>query len=373
MKILLLLLFLSTQSFAVIYVTPDSPKTNVGAYVLIDSKSGKLLAEKNAHSKMPPASLTKLMTSYIVFNKIREKVVSLDDKVNISQKAFRMRGSRSFLNVGKKIRLEDLIKGMIIQSGNDSAVALAEHIAGSENTFVDLMNRYAQAIGMHDTHFSNSSGLPDEKHYSTAFDLALLSKKIINEFPEFYKWYGQKKFKFNGIEQRNRNRLLWIDNSVDGLKTGHTEKAGYCLVSSAKRIGMRLISVVLNAKSNKARTKETQKILDYGFRFFETQSVGKKDETLAKVDVYKGEKDKVAVGLATQEYITVARGRFKELVFKLKLNGTISAPIKKHQPIGNLEIYLGNNLIKTYPLVTLESIKNGSFFGNIIDSIKLIF
>lgn len=374
MKILLLsLLLLSSYSFSTIFVTPNPPAIKANAYLLIDQKSGEILAQKNANKKMYPASLTKLMTSYIVLNKIREGVISLQDKVRISKKAWKTRGSRSFLKVGSKIELDILLKGLIIQSGNDAAVALAEHTAGSESTFVDLMNKYAQSLGMANTQFKNSSGLHSRYHYTTAFDLSILARRIISDFPNEYKLFGQKSFTFNGIKQRNRNRLLWLDRTVDGLKTGHTKRAGYCLITSAKRLNMRLISIVLKARSKSQRIEESQKLLDYGFRFFETVAITKENETLAKAKVYKGSKSKVNIGLKGGNFITVTRGRAKELIYKVKTNKEITAPLKKNQAIGTLEILIGDKVLQTYPLVALEKVNEGGFFSRFIDSIKLIF
>lgn len=372
-KILLSLLLLSSYSFSTIFVTPNPPVIKANSYLLIDKNSGEILAQKNANKKMFPASLTKLMTSYIVMNKIREGVVSLQDKVRISKKAWKTRGSRSFLDVGSKIELSILLKGLIIQSGNDAAVALAEHTAGSESTFVDLMNKYAQSLGMVNTRFKNSSGLHSRYHYTTAFDLSILVRKIINDFPEQYKLFGQKSFTFNGIKQNNRNRLLWLDRTVDGLKTGHTQKAGYCLITSAKRLNMRLISIVLKAKTKSQRIEESQKLLDYGFRFFETVAVTQKNEVLIKTKVYKGVKNKVKVGLKGDNFITVTRGRAKELIYKVKTNKEIVAPLKKHQIIGSLDLLIGDKVLQTYPLVALEKVNEGGFFSRFIDSIKLIF
>jgi D-alanyl-D-alanine carboxypeptidase (penicillin-binding protein 5/6) len=372
-KTIFLLVLLSSYSFATIFVTPNPPEIDANAYVLVDQHSGRVIAQKNANKKMYPASLTKLMTSYIVLNKIKEGVISLNDKVAISQKAWRTQGSRSFLKVGKKVKLEVLLKGLIIQSGNDAAVALAEHVAGSEGTFVDLMNRYAESLGMLDTKFENASGLHSKNHYTTALNLSLLSRRIIAEFPKEYQWFSQKKFRFNKITQNNRNRLLWLDKSVDGLKTGHTKKAGYCLAASAKRRNMRLISIILKAKTKSQRIEETQKLLDYGFRFFETQEVTKNKEVLVKIKVYKGSRNKVKVGLKGHNFITVARGRAKELEYKIKVNKELTAPIKKHQIVGKLDLYIEDRIVKTYPLVALEKVKLGGSFSKFIDSIKLIF
>lgn len=373
-KLILLLLFITTNIFAEIYITPDPPKVDLVSYIIIDHKSSKELAGREIHKKHPPASLTKLMTAYVVFNKLKENIVSLKDKVRISEKAWKTGGSKSFIEVGKKIELETLIKGIIIQSGNDSSVAIAEHVAGSESTFVDLMNRYADFLGMKNTQFENASGLPHPNQYSSAYDLAILSQKIIEEFPEYYDWFKVKEFTYNNIKQMNRNRLLWMDNTVDGLKTGHTDESGFCLVSSAKRVDdMRLIVVALGAKSYKSRFIESQKLLDYGFRFFETKEVTNKDEVLTQIKLFKGKKNSLDVGLQKVYHLTVPRGQFKNIKYILEINNKITAPIAKNQKIGKLKLILDENIIKTYPLVSLEDVESAGFLGKIIDSIKMLF
>jgi len=255
------------------FYIPEAPAVAAKSFILMDHNSGAILASNNENEMRSPASLTKLMTSYVIFKRLKEEFITLDEEVKISEKAWRTGGSRSFIEVGKMIKLEDLLKGMIIQSGNDASVALAEHVAGSEGTFVLFMNDYAQQIGMINSNFENASGLPHDNQYTTAKDMALLSSAMIREFPNYYKWYSQKEFTYNNITQTNRNKLLFTDSTVDGLKTGWTQKAGYCLVTSANRVGMRLISVLMGSDSPSIRIAETEKLLDYGFRFFETQSV----------------------------------------------------------------------------------------------------
>ncbi len=276
------------------FYIPDAPEISAASYVVMDHNSGQIIASNNENERRAPASLTKLMTSYVVFQRIKEEFIALDDEVKISEKAWKTIGSKSFIEVGKNIKLEILLKGMIIQSGNDASVALAEHVAGSEGTFVLFMNDYAQQLGMLNSRFENSSGLPHDEQYTSAKDMAILSSVMIRDFPDFYKWYSEEEFTYNNITQRNRNKLLWTDSTVDGLKTGYTKKAGYCLVTSAKRVGMRLISVVMGSKSATVRFSETEKLLDYGFRFFETQSI---DDVSQEVPVYKSEKSNIRVGV----------------------------------------------------------------------------
>jgi len=325
---------LNTQ--AAIFITPKAPGISAAAYTVLDFNSGKTLASNNAHEHRAPASLTKLMTAYVVFQLINDGRASLDDEVRISKKAWKTGGSKSFVEVGKNIKLETLLKGMIIQSGNDSAVALAEHIAGTEGTFATYMNEYARELGMKNSRFENASGLPHKDQYTTtASDMALLAAATIRDFPEFYPWYSQKEFTYHGIKQRNRNKLLWSDHTVDGLKTGFTKKAGYNLVASANRVGMRLVSVVLGSTGVEARTAQTQKILDYGFRFFETQRL--KDIT-KEVPIASATQDTLKVGTISQASFTLARGQFKLSDQVIQLNSGLAAPIKKGDSIGKLLI-----------------------------------
>jgi D-alanyl-D-alanine carboxypeptidase (penicillin-binding protein 5/6) len=352
------------------FYIPDAPTIGAAAYIILDHNSGKIIAENNSDEPRAPASLTKLMTSYVVFKRIKEEFISLDDEVKISEKAWKTGGSRSFIEVNKLIKLEDLLMGMIIQSGNDASVALAEHVAGSEGTFVLFMNEYALDLGMDNSNFENASGLPHENQYTTARDTAILSSAIIREFPEFYKWYSQKEFTYNNIKQSNRNKLLWSDATVDGLKTGYTEKAGYCLVTSANRVGMRLISVVLGSDSSTVRVSETQKLLDYGFRFFETQSI---DDVSQQVPVFKSEKNSIKVGVTSSSYLTLPRNQFRYTTQTIHLNEQLTAPIKRGDAVGELVLSFKDEVLARLPLFALEDAPESGFFARMIDSIKMLF
>ena len=352
------------------FYIPDSPPIAAKSYVLIDHNSGKILAGENENERRSPASLTKIMTSYVIFKRLKEDFISLDDEVKISEKAWKTGGSRSFIEVGKMIKLEDLLMGMIIQSGNDASVALAEHVAGSEGTFVLFMNDYAQEIGMTNSRFENSSGLPHKDQYTTAKDMAILSSAIIREFPDFYKWYGQKEFTYNNIKQINRNKLLFTDSTVDGLKTGWTEKAGYCLVTSANRVDMRLISAVLGSASPAIRTAETEKLLDYGFCFFETQSV---NDISHQVPVYKSKIGSIKVGMADSSYLTLPRNQFKYTTQTINLEGDLIAPINQGDQVGTLAISFNDEDIATLPLIALEDANEAGFVTKMIDTVKLMF
>ncbi|KUJ75858.1 D-alanyl-D-alanine carboxypeptidase [Thiomicrospira sp. XS5] len=355
------------------HVVPSPPKTAAEAYILIDYNSGKIIASDNANMRVEPASLTKIMTGYVVINELSNGNISLDDMVTISPKAWKMPGSKMFIEVGKKVSVRDLVKGMVIQSGNDASVALAEHIAGSEEVFAELMNKYAESLGMAHTHYMNATGLPNPDHYTTAEDLSILARALINKFPEEYEWYAQKKFTFNGITQYNRNKLLWQDPSVDGLKTGHTESAGYCLVTSAKRDDMRLISVVLGTNSAKQRIQESQKLLNYGFRFFETHKLYQAGQRLNDARVWEGQQDTVGLGLANDLYVTIPRGQYKNLKIESTIDSKITAPVGKEQPLGELSVSLNDEAITQKPLISLSPVEEGSFFKKILDQIKLMF
>ena len=353
-------------------IIPSAPNMAANAYVLVDFDSGDILAEKNADQRVEPASLTKIMTGYVVINELSNGNIKMTDPVNISSKAWKMPGSKMFIEVGKQVSVQDLIKGMVIQSGNDASVALAEHIAGSEAVFAELMNKYAANLGMTNTHFVNSTGLPYADHYTTANDLAKLTRALISQFPEEYKWYSEKQFTFNGITQYNRNKLLWQDATVDGLKTGHTESAGYCLVSSAKRDNMRLISVVLGTESANMRIQESQKILNYGFRFFETHKLYSSMQRLNDARVWEGNRDQVGVGLTEDLYITIPRGQYKSLKIETTINNHIEAPLAQLDNLGTLSVSLGDTLITEKPIVALANVEEGSFFKKLIDQIKQI-
>ena len=352
------------------FYIPEAPSIAAKAYILMDHNSGIILAANNENEKRSPASLTKLMTSYVVFKRLKEEFITLDDEVKISEKAWRTGGSKSFIEVGKMIKLEDLLQGMIIQSGNDASVALAEHVAGSEGTFVLFMNDYAQQIGMENTRFENASGLPHDDQYTTAKDMALLSSAMIREFPVYYEWYSQKEFTYNNITQTNRNKLLFTDSTVDGLKTGWTQKAGYCLVTSANRVDMRLISVVLGSDSPAIRTSETEKLLDYGFRFFETQSI---NDISHQVRVYKSEKANIKVGVADSSFLTLPRNQFRYTTQTINLNQDLIAPINQGEQVGELVVSFNDQNIATLPLIALENAPEAGFISKMIDTIKLLF
>ncbi len=362
---------LPTPTIATPHVIPSAPNIAAKAYLVLDFNSGSTLAEKDSHLRVEPASLTKIMTGFVVINELANDNIHLDDMVTISKKAWKMPGSKMFIEVGKQVSVKDLIKGMVIQSGNDASVALAEHIAGSEEVFAELMNKYAKSLGMEHTHFVNATGLPDADHYTTAYDLALLTKALITQFPEEYKWYSQKKFTFNGITQYNRNKLLWQDPTVDGLKTGHTQSAGYCLVSSAKRENDRLITIVLGTSSSKMRVQESQKLLNYGFRFFETHKLYAAKQRLNDVKVWEGTRDLIGVGLTDDLYITIPRGQYKNIKIESSVNPEIKAPIEEGVTLGTLHITLGDETIADKTLVALDPVEEGSFFKKLIDQFKL--
>jgi len=357
---------------AAIVPNPAAPRIAAKSYILQDFESGKVLAESNSKQRLPPASITKLMTAYIVSKELESGNISLADDVLISEKAWRMVGSRSFIEVNTNVPVEVLLRGMIIQSGNDAAVALAEHIAGSEETFSQMMNQYAQQLGMVDTHYQNSTGLPAKEHYTTAADIAILSAAIIRDFPEHYKWYAEKEFTYNNITQHNRNKLLWRDTTVDGLKTGHTDEAGYCLAASAKRSGMRLISVVLGTRSVNARAQETQKLFNFGFRFFESHELYKQHEKISDIKVWKGAGTVLDLGVEKSLSVTVPRGRNKDIVVISKIKKPIVAPIKEGDVLGVVEFQLDDNTVATHPLIALTNIEKGSWWTRLIDTILMM-
>lgn len=350
---------------------PAAPTIAASGYLLIDFNSGKVLAEKSADQPLEPASLTKIMTAYVVFREISEGNISLTEEVLVSEKAWRMVGSRMFIEVGKRIKVETLLRGLIIQSGNDASVALAEHIAGSEATFAQLMNNHAQRLGMTNTNFINSTGLPHKDHYTTARDIALVAAAAIREFPDFYQWYGEKSFLYNGIKQHNRNKLLWRDKSVDGMKTGHTKAAGYCLVASAKRENMRLITVVLGTRSEDARAQESQSLLNYGFRFFETHKLYSANEPLNHARVWKGHKKTLALGLNKDLYVTIPRHAYKKLDAQMVLDPQLLAPITKGSALGHVSITLEGKEVVNTPLNALEEITEGSLWQQAKDHVLL--
>jgi len=372
LKIVLLSCLFAGSVSAAITPNPSAPKIAAKSYILQDFASGRVLAEQNSEQRLPPASITKLMTAYVVVNELANGKINLADEVLISEKAWRMVGSRSFIEVNTKVPVEVLLRGMIIQSGNDAAVALAEHIAGSEETFAQMMNQYAQQLGMFNTNYQNATGLPSVDHYTTAKDIAILSAAIIRNFPEEYKWYSEKEFTYNKITQHNRNKLLWRDTTVDGLKTGHTEEAGYCLAASAQRSGMRLVSVVLGTRSENARAQETQKLFNYGFRFFESHELYKAQDKIADIKVWKGAEKLLNLGLSESLAVSVSRGRYKELVATTNIEQPIIAPISAGATLGKVSIHLGDELIATQSLIALHDIEQGSWWRRLIDSILMM-
>lgn len=367
----LLLCLCSGSLRATALLTPSSPVIDAAAHILLDYHSGQVLAENSADERMEPASLTKLMTVYVVFSELKEGNIQLDEHVRVSEKAWRTPGSRMFVEVDKQVSVEALLKGVIIQSGNDASVALAEFVAGDEAAFSQLMNHYAQRLGMTNTQFVNATGLPDPNEYTTARDLAILAKALVRNFPKFYGWHSIRQYEYNGITQYNRNKLLWRDESVDGLKTGYTSSAGYCLVASAKRDGMRLISVVLGSESEKTRAQESQTLLNYGFRFFETHRLYQAYEPLTKLRVWEGTIPQVDVGLEKDLYVTVPRGQYDQLGGNMQLDSDIRAPIAKGQALGTALISLGEEQIAERPLVSLQTVAEGSLWQRLKDQVQL--
>ncbi len=367
------LLIISSTLVAQTISTPKPPAIAANSYLLMDFNSETLIAEYDIHKKVDPASITKMMTAFVVFSELGSGNLQKSDLVTVSEKAWRTGGSKMFIEVNKKVSIQNLIKGMVIQSGNDACVALAEHIAGSEDTFADLMNQYAKKIGMQNSHFVNATGLPAEDHYITAYDAALLAKAIIVKFPEEFTIFSEKEFTFNEITQHNRNTLLWRDPSVDGFKTGHTEAAGYCLVSTAKRNGMRLITVVMGTESQKARADESQKLFNYGYRFFETNLLYKANEKRVNIEVWKGQDEDVDLGLADDLYITIPRGQYKNLQAKVDIPSHINAPITKDQVIGKLNISLNQEAVTTKSLISLKAVDSGGWWTRTTDSVGLWF
>ncbi|MGM9453882.1 D-alanyl-D-alanine carboxypeptidase family protein [Legionella bozemanae] len=354
-------------------VTPAPPILNAKAYILIDVNSGKIIAEKNSEERLPPASLTKMMTLYVISNALHHEQIHLTDNVRVSRDAWKIGGSRMFIKEGQQVPVEDLLKGIIVDSGNDACIAMAEHVGGTENSFTDLMNQQAQNLGMKNSHFTDSTGLPDPNLYTTAKDLAILGRALIIDFPQYYDWYKQKWFTYNGIRQPNRNRLLWRDNQVDGIKTGHTNEAGFCLVSSAKRDNMRLLAVVLGEPSDSSRADDSEKLLNYGFRFFETHQLYKSGQSISELPLYKGQVDKVSVGLNEDQYITIPTGQYQRLNISTKIPSFVEAPIKKGDKIGDLVVQFDNNVVSTRPLYALQDVESGGFYTRTKDSMRLAF
>lgn len=353
-------------------LTPTPPTVVAGSYILQDFRSGKILAENNADVKLAPASLTKIMTVFVVFTEIRNGHLHLDDTATISQKAWSTGGSKMFVKVDDKVKIEDLLKGVIIQSGNDASVALAEHVAGDESTFAEMMNQYAQRLGMLNTHFVDSNGLPAENHYTTARDLATLTSALIKEFPEYYRWFSQQEFTYNNITQHNRNTLLSKDGSVDGVKTGFTDDAGYCLVASALRNDMRLISVVMNTKSAAARAAENQNLLNYGFRFFESHKLFQGKTALAEPRIWKGDEKNAALGLAEDLYVTIPRRQFEGVKSEIVVDPKIMAPIQEGAKLGSVKVTLQGEVLADKDLIALTTVPQGGIFRRAYDSVAML-
>ncbi|MGR9086879.1 MAG: D-alanyl-D-alanine carboxypeptidase family protein [Gammaproteobacteria bacterium] len=352
--------------------TPPPPAVEASGFILQDFHTGKVLAENNSDVRLAPASLTKIMTVYVVFREIANGHLHLDDLATISKKAWGTSGSRMFIEVNDRVKIEDLLKGVIIQSGNDASVALAEHVAGSEDVFAAMMNQHAERLGMKNTRFKNSDGLPMEGHYTTPRDLAILTTALIKEFPDFYRWFSEKEFTYNKIVQHNRNQLLGRDPSVDGVKTGHTEEAGYCLVASALRDDMRLISVVMGAKSINARAVQNQNLLNYGFRFYESHKLYDGKKSLSDARVWKGDVKELPLGLAEDLYATIPRGHYKELNAVINVNKHIIAPVSEGAELGSVDVsFKGEPVIKK-DLIALKTINKGNIFRQLVDSAILL-
>ena len=369
----LVLTLFAIQVHAVARLIPAEPQIAATAYLVMDADTGKVIASKNADKPFAPASLTKMMTAYILEYELSKGNVGLEDLVLISEKAWRTQGSRMFIREGTQVRLGDLMKGIIIQSGNDASVAVAEHIAGSEPAFADLMNQHADLLGMKNTNFLNATGLPADGHESSAADLATLAKAIINDFPDLYSIYSEKYFTYNDIRQPNRNKLLWRDKTVDGMKTGYTDAAGYCLVASAKRDGMRLISVVLGTKDEEARARESQKLLSYAFRYYRTHKLYESGVMLNTTKVWSCVKDQLKIGINESLSVTIPRGQADKLQATMDVDRVIKAPIEKGQELGQVRVTLDGELVTEVPLVALEAIPEAGLLKRIWHAILLFF
>lgn len=369
-------LFFCTVLFAApqaVMPIPTPPTLNAKAYVLQDPISGKVITSSNGDVRVDPASLTKMMTAYVVDQELDSGRLSLSTTVRISENAWRTGGSRMFVKVNDEVPVSELMKGIIIQSGNDASVAMAEHIAGSEEAFAELMNHYAQALGMTNTHFTNATGLPDPNHYTTADDMAKLARAIVTSFPDSYPLYAQKEFYFNNIKQTNRNLLLWRDQSVDGIKTGHTDSAGYCLVASAVRDGMRLDAVIMGAPNEAARAEQAQKLLNYGFRFYKTKAIFDNSGPLVKTRVYSGNTAEVMGGVTQPIFITIAQGQPENFDLQVLMIPNLKAPIRKGEPIGTYTLKLNDQVLSEAPIVAMNDVEKGGIWRRFVDWIKLFF
>jgi D-alanyl-D-alanine carboxypeptidase (penicillin-binding protein 5/6) len=369
--LLVSMVLLSTQVFSA--PIPKAPNPDVGSYILIDYDSGMVIAAKNPDLVLPPASITKIMTSYLAFTELQNKTLDLQDEVLVSKNAWKTGGSKMFIEVGKKVKIDDLLHGIITSSGNDASVAMAEHISGNEETFAIYMNQMADSLGMTNTSYANSTGLPNEDLYTTARDVSLLSRALIKDFPKEYKLYSQREYVFNKIKQYSRNKLLYLDDSVDGIKTGFTRKAGYCLVASAKRGSRRLISVVLGAKSPDQRTKASKALLEYGFRFYETHKIFSSNQELIQARVFNGDKNNISLGVIDDTYISVPRRQIKNIKKKFVIDQNLSAPVNQNEAVGYMIIELEGKIVTTYKLFAMESIKEGNLYRRTLDSLYRYF
>jgi D-alanyl-D-alanine carboxypeptidase (penicillin-binding protein 5/6) len=368
------LIFSSISSASLAQIAaPSPPKLAAKGYLLIDFKSGRALGSMNQDERLDPASITKLMTAYAVFRAIKSGQINLDDEVQVSEKAWRTPGSRMFIEVGTRVSVELLLPGMIIQSGNDASVALAEHVAGTEATFAEVMNQLAAELGMTNTHYVNSTGLPAENHYTSATDISILATALIREFPDYYRWYSQKQFSYNGISQGNRNALLWRDESVDGMKTGYTESAGYCLVSSAERDGMRLIAVVLGTDSPAARASESQALLNYGFRFYETQLLWEQGEIIGSARIWKGAEENIELLIKDSVYVTIAKGTGDQLETNVEIPDKLMAPVLQTTPVARATASIGGETVATTDLYSSIAVPEGSLMQTSWDEVLLWF
>lgn len=354
-------------------VAPTPPSIDAKAYILQDYDSGEVLVESNADERMEPASLTKMMTVYVVLAQLEDGKFELDSPVLVSEKAWRMGGSKMFIEVGKKVPVEDLLKGVIIQSGNDASVALAEFVAGDESSFADLMNQYAAKLGLTNTNFVNASGLPDPDHYTTARDMATMAAALIRDFPEHYPLHAERSFTWNDIKQYNRNPLLRVDNTVDGVKTGHTESAGYCLVASARQDDMRLVSAVMGSASEDLRMKETQALLRYGFRFFETRRIFEGGAPITRVRVWQGKAEEIDSGVDADLFLTIPRGEAGKLDTEIVTDKTVLAPVSAGQRLGLVNVRFDGETIAERPLVALGDVPKGGLWRRMSDRVKLWF
>ena len=344
-------------------MVPKAPKLNLSSYILIEASTNTVIAEFNSDNQIAPASMTKVMSGYVIADQIANGSISLDDKVLISEKAWKTGGSKMFIEAGKRVSVKDLLSGIVIQSGNDATIAMAEYVAGSEEGFVDFMNAYASEMGLTNTLFQNSTGFSDPNHFTSAKDLAKLTQELINSFPDHYATYKEKEFTFSGIRQLNRNKLLWRDDSVDGVKTGHTDSAGFCLISSAQRNDMRLIAVVAGSESQNARLTASQRLLEYGFRFYATQKLVSQETKVTTAKVWGGKTNEVALGSTQDIYLTLPRSEFKNIKANYQFTNNLQAPIEIGEKIGSIEFTSNDRVVLSAPLMAIENVEAKGFFG----------